>query len=175
MPSCTQTLGVPSFQGSMVMDPSMVAQRYVDAHVAHSAAAAATAAASQIMSSANTAATPNPEHMPVGHTILSIPRTPQLTFKRPLPASATFTPRKLMSTPQCSVTYSPQATPPLNQPPQPFRVLQGPAPHALLAKTMSGTPISMLTKDGMDLMDAGDMAGSAPPTPPMTPVADNTC
>lgn len=162
------------------MDPNMVAQRYVDATAAaaHAHAAACTAAA---MNSPTTAATPCADHtnanLPMTHTLISMQRTPQLTFKRPLPASATFTPRKLMSTPQCSVTYSPQATPPLSQPPQPFRMMQGPPPHAMLAKTVTGTPINMLSKDGcsIDMMEAGEMAMSAPPTPPMTPVADNTC
>ena len=154
------------------MDPNMVAQRYVDA----TAAAHAHAAVANSMTSPNAAATAADHNMPMTHTLVSVQRTPQLTFKRPLPTSATFTPRKLMSTPQCSVTYSPQATPPLTQPPQPFRMMQGPPPQAVLAKTVTGTPINMLSKDscGIDMMEAGEVA-SAPPTPPMTPVADNTC
>ena len=116
---CTETLGMPSFQGSMVMDHST---RFVDATMY-----------------ATLTTTPQTGHhchqtnIPPATTIISaMPthRTP-VAYKRPLAAT---TPRQMIGT--SSVVYSPRATPPA-------KIMAGQGQQRVVTKMVS----SIQTKD----------------------------
>ena len=156
--SAAQTIGMPSFQGSMVMDPSMVGvlPRYVEG-IAPSVATMYAHA----MNAASAVEYQYQTMMPSTPPIPVTPKTGPVAYKRPMAP----TPRKVLNT-QSSVTYSPRATPPMK-----MAAMQGPG-QCIITKTSNGTPISVISQNKCD---TSEMLEGTLLTPPPTPHAKLTC
>jgi len=153
--SAAQTIGMPSFQGSMVMDPSMVGMqpRYVEG-IAPTVATMFTHAINANAAEYQTTLPPTPTSI-----IPVTQKTGQVAYKRPMAP----TPRKVLNT-QSSVTYSPRATPPMK-----MAAMQGPG-QRIITKTSNGTPISVITKDKCDTAETIEATLLTPPPTPQAKV-----